>query len=232
MFSRASGWSFICVHVDQKEGRLLPREFQDTEGKAGNDFGYIIPEYSADPDEAVWEDSESSLSQLPPSWVKKSTSGLKFAKNFEDRRPCRIHYDGQGSFSFSASSNLPLKGWFMSAARNGLLFDPTAGLFFDPQTNERTKLTTLGNEGRSTSTTVTSFLILRGLAAANFHPRDQKLLSFTDNRQDAALQSGHFNDFIRTVRIRSARRGELQRKCEGCSLPLWHRWFYPKLASA
>jgi hypothetical protein len=32
----------------------------------------------------------------------------------------------------------------------------------------------------------------------------KKVLSFTDNRQDAALQSGHFNDFVETALLRSA----------------------------
>ena len=32
----------------------------------------------------------------------------------------------------------------------------------------------------------------------------RKLLSFTDNRQDASLQAGHFNDFIETTLLRSA----------------------------
>ena len=32
----------------------------------------------------------------------------------------------------------------------------------------------------------------------------RKLLSFTDNRQDAALQAGHFNDFVRVASVRSA----------------------------
>jgi hypothetical protein len=42
------------------------------------------------------------------------------------------------------------------------------------------------------------------MSRGGFHLRDQKILSFTDNRQDAALQAGHFNDFIRVVRIRAA----------------------------
>jgi len=33
---------------------------------------------------------------------------------------------------------------------------------------------------------------------------DQKLLSFTDNRQDASLQAGHFNDFVEVMLLRSA----------------------------
>ena len=32
----------------------------------------------------------------------------------------------------------------------------------------------------------------------------RKMLGFTDNRQDAALQSGHFNDFLFLVLVRSA----------------------------
>ncbi len=204
VFSRASGWSYICVGIDSKEQRFLPREFNDTEAKGSTDFGYIIPEYTDEEADHVWEEDDDHLAQLPTSWVTQPNSGRKFVANFAARRPKRIHYDDRGNYSFSNPEGYPNKGWFMSASKNGLLFDPTAGLFFDPQTNERTKLTTLGNEGRSTSTTVTSFLILEELAASGYNPWDQKLLSFTDNRQDAALQSGHFNDFIRIVRVRSA----------------------------
>src|SRR6266536_3157045 len=87
--------------------------------------------------------------------------------------------------------------------RSPLLFDPTGGVFFDTQTNEGTKLTKLGSEGRSTSTTITAFSILNQLNDAGYHLKDQKLLSFTDNRQDAALQAGHFNDFVQVVRLRA-----------------------------
>ena len=35
-------------------------------------------------------------------------------------------------------------------------------------------------------------------------PEARKLLSFTDNRQDASLQAGHFNDFAQVALLRSA----------------------------
>jgi hypothetical protein len=35
-------------------------------------------------------------------------------------------------------------------------------------------------------------------------PIARKLLCFTDNRQDASLQAGHFNDFIEIGLVRSA----------------------------
>lgn len=204
VFSRASGRTFICVHVDQQDARFLPREFNDNEARDGNDFGYILPEYSQNEEDVFWTGSQDDLAMLPTSWTNLSASGLKLKQDFQARAPREIYFNRKGIYSLAASEECPLKGWFMSAATAGLLFDPTAGLFFEGNTNERTKLTTLGNEGRSTSTTITSFILLSQLAEAGFALQDQKLLSFTDNRQDAALQSGHFNDFIRIVRIRSA----------------------------
>ena len=35
-------------------------------------------------------------------------------------------------------------------------------------------------------------------------PRARKLLAFVDNRQDASLQAGHFNDFVQVTQLRGA----------------------------
>ena len=99
-----------------------------------------------------------------------------------------------------------------------LLFDPTAGVFFDPNTREGTKLSQLGVEGRSTSTTINALAVLNALKKANKELEDIKLLSFTDNRQDAALQAGHFNDFIHVLRIRSSIYQALADKSDGLTL--------------
>ena len=67
------------------------------------------------------------------------------------------------------------------------------------------KLTTLGLEGRSTATTMLSLSILRYLRAFGSEANiAQKLLTFTDNRQDASLQAGHFNDFVQVSLLRTA----------------------------
>ena len=56
------------------------------------------------------------------------------------------------------------------------------------------KLATLTSEGRSTATTVLGLTAIRSLRREeSLPPRARKLLSFTDNRQDASLQAGHFN---------------------------------------
>jgi ATP-dependent helicase YprA (DUF1998 family)/very-short-patch-repair endonuclease len=73
------------------------------------------------------------------------------------------------------------------------------------QRSEFGKLTALGSEGRSTATTILSLSAIRHLKRDQALPeKAKKLLSFTDNRQDASLQAGHFNDFIDVGLLRSA----------------------------
>ena len=67
------------------------------------------------------------------------------------------------------------------------------------------KLVGLSGEGRSSATTIITLNLLEQMFdkdAVAF--AQKKILGFSDNRQDAALQSGHFNDFIYLVTMRSA----------------------------
>src|SRR4029077_15446683 len=73
------------------------------------------------------------------------------------------------------------------------------------QKSERAKLATLGVDNRSTATTVLAVRALIELQSDRSLSKDaRKLLSFTDNRQDASLQAGHFNDFAQVALLRSA----------------------------
>jgi hypothetical protein len=68
-----------------------------------------------------------------------------------------------------------------------------------------TKLGSLGSEGRSSATTILSLSAISGLKEAEDLKKEaRKILSFTDNRQDASLQAGHFNDFVEIGLLRSA----------------------------
>jgi hypothetical protein len=189
VFSRTSGHPFICVK--RVGDQLRPREFLDnSEEEESATDGYLVVG-------DVWN-PEEDLDSLPDAWFRNNRSGRQ---PFQERAvffPQRIHFDEQGKCS--DTTPLAYQGWFMRAP---LLFDPSSGTFFDPKTREGTKLARLGSEGRSTSTTITAFAILAQLAEANFKLGDQKLLSFTDNRQDAALQAGHFNDFVQVVQLRA-----------------------------
>jgi superfamily II DNA/RNA helicase len=77
------------------------------------------------------------------------------------------------------------------------------------------RLSSLSGEGRSSATTILTLSLLRQhfgapLAEGSYDPR--KLLGFTDNRQDAALQAGHFNDFIYLLLMRAALLAALRKK--------------------
>ncbi|MGE5471185.1 MAG: DEAD/DEAH box helicase [Bacteroidota bacterium] len=197
VFSRASGHAFICV--SKIGNQLEPREFRtSSDDDDGATDGYLIT------GEEIWDPFED-LELLPDAWIRQTKTGSVPESKKKDFFPKKIYFNELGE----CSDTKPLKwwGWFMKAP---LLFDPTAGVFYDTKTNEGTKLTKLGSEGRSTSTTITAFSILNRLKDSGYREPDQKLLSFTDNRQDAALQAGHFNDFVQVVRLRAGIRKALE----------------------
>ena len=198
VFSRATGHPFICVSL--ADGRLVPREFRAAgDGDEASTDGYLIV------GEGIWDPAQD-FDYLPDSWVRTRASGEKVPNT--DKRdffPRTLYFDELGNYSETEPKKF--RGWFM---KKPLLFDPTGGVFYDVKANEGAKLTQLGGEGRSTSTTITAFSILNRLRDGGITPRDQKILSFTDNRQDAALQAGHFNDFIQVVRLRAGIRRALE----------------------
>ncbi len=76
---------------------------------------------------------------------------------------------------------------------------------------DRNRLASLSAEGRSSATTVLVSSTLRWMHTgdAGLDKYTRKLLGFTDNRQDAALQAGHFNDFLFVSLIRAGFLGAL-----------------------
>lgn len=203
VFSRTSGHEFYCVNIDENKAKITPREFYDIIDTDEDDLsassGYIFIQHKED-EELIW-DEERDIQDLPEAWFnpprKDGTRTLKTERR--DRIPRKIYFDKEGNFSFTEP--MDFVGWFISSP---LMFDPTSGNLFDKQTAEWTKLMKLGGEGRSTATTVLSFETITQLQAFGEPSEKQKLLSFTDNRQDASLQAGHFNDFVKIGQLRAA----------------------------
>ncbi|MFZ2341333.1 MAG: DEAD/DEAH box helicase [Bacteroidales bacterium] len=203
VFSRSSGHEMYCVGLNMRQGRILPREFSNLtdyeEDEVPSTSGYIFIQHDQD-EEPLWED-QRDVPDLPESWFnpprRDGTQTLK--KNFQARLPKKIYFDKDGSYSFEDKKKY--EGWFITAP---LLIDPTAGTIFDARTAEFTKIIKIGGEGRSTATTVLSFESITQLQALGESSEKQKLLSFTDNRQDASLQAGHFNDFVKVGQLRAA----------------------------
>ncbi|MCH7411117.1 DEAD/DEAH box helicase [Belliella sp. DSM 111904] len=217
LFSRYSGHDFICVKKNIPDGRLLPREPDDlpdritkeelkgskTENKSRrklteNDFesGYLLlPENGED----IW--SEDMIDSLPETWWKEKKGQIIVDNYYEFRIPQKIYFNSTGKFSTEKENDLDQYGWFVSAP---LFIDPTCGVIYDPRTKENTKLMKVGNVGRSTTTTIATFSILKAQFEQKTPFEDQKVMSFTDNRQDASLQTGHFNDFLMIGKLRSS----------------------------
>jgi len=202
VFSRTSGHEFTCVKLNFNDSIIQPREFYDIvdeEDETATEEGYIFIQHAED-EEPIW-DPERDIQDLPETWFtpprKDGTRKLK--KEREAKLPRKIWFNKNGEFSFSET--LDFEGWFIPTP---LMFDPTSGTIYDAQTAEWTKVMKLGGEGRSTATTVLSFETITQLQAFGESPEKQKLLSFTDNRQDASLQAGHFNDFVKVGQLRAA----------------------------
>ncbi len=96
-----------------------------------------------------------------------------------------------------------IEGWWQPRP---LLFCPRCRASYDlRETSDFRKLVTLSKTGRSTATTILATGAILGLRHDEDVPPDaRKLLSFTDNRQDASLQAGHLNDFTQVVLLRGA----------------------------
>lgn len=77
------------------------------------------------------------------------------------------------------------------------------GQTYTERETEYRKLSRMASEGRAMATTVLAAALLRH-AEKILGKNRSKLLCFTDSRQDASFQAGHFNDFIQTAVLRSA----------------------------
>ena len=135
----------------------------------------------------------------PEEWVEAARNGALRLRS--DRRP----YAAQ-ALTVDAAGTIGTTGrraWFLPGK---FRFCPACGDQPAVQAREINKLASLSAEGRSSATTllVSSALRWMNRNAASLPPERRKLLGFTDNRQDAALQAGHFNDFLFVALLRAA----------------------------
>ena len=161
---------------------------EDEEAQAG----YLMPA----PAENDWHKD-----LIPEEW-REANGRLK--STYRERIPRPVWVLPDGAFSTAPRPDA-LKMWFQPQPFSLCL---NCGEFYTARDGEFSKLTSLSSEARSSATTILATSLLRH-AARTGAARD-KLLTFTDNRQDASLQAGHFNDLIHLAVLRSALVGALQ----------------------
>jgi ATP-dependent helicase YprA (DUF1998 family) len=129
--------------------------------------------------------------KIPEEWLEQMANGrirVRRARQAWIPRPVTLQPDGTEAASGQRLHYFPTP--FHFCLQCGVEYAAR-------QRSDFGKLSTLGSEGRSTATTILGLSSLRAIQREEDLPRDaRKLLSFTDNRQDASLQAGHFNDFV------------------------------------
>lgn len=207
VFSRLSGHDFYVVRLENKSGHILPRNFDGhiiTGDDSDDNDGYIVIPHAGEKASDYLLNPNSD--DIPNDWltVNARTGERRFKRTYAARMPRIVYITQTGSFSFIK----PIDGnvSFMEAiyVPSPLMYDPTARVVYKGRQSEFAKLSKIGGEGRSTATTILSYEDIILMKDAGVGGKDRKVMTFVDARQDAALQAGHFNDFIRIGKIRSA----------------------------
>jgi ATP-dependent helicase YprA (DUF1998 family)/very-short-patch-repair endonuclease len=198
VFCRECGQEYYCVWRmrDPETGAItyLPRELSDRAGSEEAKAGFLY--FNS---ENPWPSgTDEELLRLPDEWIEETNAGPRVKSTRKKNLPLLVTVAPNG-----AESSAGLTGHFLESPFRFCLHCRVSYDF--RTTSDFGKLTSLGTEGRSTATTILSLATIRHLRKDNsLDRRAQKLLSFTDNRQDASLQAGHFNDFVEIGLLRSA----------------------------
>ncbi|WUC97835.1 DEAD/DEAH box helicase [Streptomyces sp. NBC_00525] len=199
-FCRECGQEYLTVWRDEENGDVRYAARRDTAasgGRRGDGYLYIDPDrpWPADPQQAVAD------RRLPESWLETDDRGQETVRrNYRDRMPRAVRVDAHG---FEGRGDLEaafIPSPFLFCPHCQVAYEQTRGRDF-------AKLATLDQEGRSSAASLISASVVRSLEAVPENALDKearKLLAFVDNRQDASLQAGHFNDFVQITQLRGA----------------------------
>lgn len=180
-FCRICGHDYY--HVLRRDDAFLPYPEDTNEFDDGLEPGYVtfMDEWAED--------------KIPDDWLDERG---KVTRTWRERVPRPVWVRPDGTYSTEPLEGAP-KAWWQPRK---LWLCLRCGEFYSEKDSEFTKLCSLSSEGRSSATTVLAVALLRH--AAKTGAARAKLLSFTDSRQDASLQAGHFNDFVHMAVLRSS----------------------------
>src|SRR5262249_52031494 len=194
-FCRQCGQDYYHVLRHDDQSRFLPHPVGTESDEDDKDPGYLM----LAPAENDWTED-----RIPEEWRDRRG---RFTATWRERVPQALWVAADGTFSGQERS-AAVKMWW----QRGFYLCLSCGEYYTDREREFSKLASLSSEARSSATTVLASSLLRHTGYEG-GPRD-KLLSFTDNRQDASLQAGHFNDFVHVSLLRCALHAALLRENE------------------
>jgi superfamily II DNA/RNA helicase len=208
VFCRECGQDYYVVRYDADKQIVLPQ--LPTALDISPEDVDITEGYLTLDEPGLWD--TGSEDRLPDSWFSETKKKGRVPKKDVVRFiPQKLQVLPNGKVTSS-----PLQGitcWFIPKP---FLTCLNCGVLHDKKRNEFTKLSRLSSEGRSTATTLLCLSTTSRLKQVftGEKAKANKILSFTDNRQDASLQAGHFNDFVQTSFLRAALLGAIQAQGE------------------
>ncbi|MCL4761658.1 MAG: DUF1998 domain-containing protein [Burkholderiales bacterium] len=203
-FCRECGQEYHPVTIDPKDAvrTLLPREIDDVPPKSDDEdrelsFGFALMQ----PADSSF-DFDDRPTDYPEDWLEIDAVGeLRLRTAHRNHRAQRIQVDPTGQIGGGNAA------WFIPGKFRFCLACKTV---YSAQGKDNNRLASLSAEGRSSATTLFTHSMLRWMGKQTIDsipPTRRKLLGFTDNRQDAALQAGHFNDFLFVSLLRAGMLG-------------------------
>lgn len=192
-FCRDCGQEYIPVWDDNTAAgrQFTPRNIEE---RAHEDEeiknGFFMPDTSG-----IWEDT---LDRYPESWLEPRGDSYRLKAAYRRRQPAHVKLNSEG-----AQDNAGVPGWYLPGSFGFCL---NCGVTHHTAGRDSLRLTALSGEGRSSATTMLTLASLRYLYEqdSQLSSEAKKVLGFSDNRQDAALQVGHFNDFLQILLQRAA----------------------------
>lgn len=196
-FCRECGQEYYIVRKGRDRTgneNFISREFDDRESDESTDSGYLF----LGTDEPWPHEPHEMISLIPEDWLEEHRGNLRIKRDKQKYIPRHFKVSPDGHLSDDGVDVHFIPMPFQFCLRCGVTYGSR-------QRQDFSKLGSLGSEGRSTATTILSLSSILNLRKViSLQEKAKKLLSFTDNRQDASLQAGHFNDFIETSIIRAA----------------------------
>ncbi|MDR0610809.1 MAG: DEAD/DEAH box helicase [Planctomycetaceae bacterium] len=202
VFCRHCGHEFYSVTKKRNDRtptfEFLARDLLElTIGTEETEIGFLYGGDCPWPSESETDEIEK---RIPEEWKDQTGHLLRNRKN---ELPEHVYLSPLG-ISTTNDKGIPMI--FMNSP---LRFCPCCGVSYSFRHSNKKgrdfgKVSALGTEGRSSATTILTLSAVRHARETNLPEKAQKILSFTDNRQDASLQAGHFNDFIKVSLLRGA----------------------------
>lgn len=198
-FCRECGQEYYPVRAtanDLSDGyQFLPRTLSDTHDDESSEAGFLFfstsKPWPSEGDDEFWE-------RIPSDWQEEHRGYLRVRKERRRFVPRPVNVGADGIVGPGGLDAQYFPAPFRFCLSCGISYATTLRSDF-------TKLGSLGSEGRSTATTILGLSGISSLRGEeSLRPEARKILSFTDNRQDASLQAGHFNDFVEIGLLRSA----------------------------